>query len=446
MSLNLTRQLFRSKINTTAVLALILFISTLSLSGNNAFAQLACKIDQITDEFFDDSDQTTISGDGNLIAFRSEANLTGQNPDTNDEIFIYDVLRNAFTQATFTTNGNNSSPFLSYDGKYLVFESSGNVNGVPNNGNNQVFLHDLMTGTNTPITNATDGDSGNPIINGLNNQIALVSAANLTGDNTQNERQVFLYNIANETFQQITDADSFSGISELTNNFAGDKIAFRSEANLTGQNPNDFPQGFIYDRSSGILSQFTNVVLPNSSLQISDSAMDGSGDLIAFSASADPNGGSMNTTSGNRWLYLFDDTPPIELLTPGEPGLGSSAISGDGSCIAFTSEVDIVGENPQGGSQIYILQLETGAFTQITDFFPGDGNSPRDPRVNEDCTRISYHRQVEKDNNVGQVFVASCIDPNAARPIPTLSEWGMIAIAAFLGLAGLIAIRRKAAA
>lgn len=44
------------------------------------------------------------------------------------------------------------------------------------------------------------------------------------------------------------------------------------------------------------------------------------------------------------------------------------------------------------------------------------------------------------------VQIDSCVTGVVTRNIPTLSEWGMIAIAAFLGLAGLIAIRRKAAA
>lgn len=44
------------------------------------------------------------------------------------------------------------------------------------------------------------------------------------------------------------------------------------------------------------------------------------------------------------------------------------------------------------------------------------------------------------------IQIDSCVTGVVTRNIPTLSEWGMIAIAAFLGLAGLIAVRRKAAA
>ena len=42
--------------------------------------------------------------------------------------------------------------------------------------------------------------------------------------------------------------------------------------------------------------------------------------------------------------------------------------------------------------------------------------------------------------------VGICIDPSASRNVPSLSQWGLIALAGVLGLFSLIAIRRKAAA
>jgi len=421
-------------------LAVVLGFGIFTTQGANA--QLVCRVQQITDEPVDDSDQTTISGDGNLIAFRSEANFTGQNIDNNDEIFIYNVRKNEFTQATFSTGGSNGNPDISSDGKFIAFDSRADINGVPNNGSRQVFLHDVMTGTNTQITNG-DKNSDAPVINGLNNQIAFVSQADLTGDNLLNLTQIFLFNITNGTFQQIT--NSVFGITVFpSSNFEGNRVAFESSANLTGQNPapGAIREIFLYNRDTDSLTQITHNTAGSAS--VTDSSIDESGNLIALASSANPNGGGMSFPGGSQ-LYLFDGTSPIELVTEGqEPGLGVAAISGDGSCIAFTSNVDITGQNPQEGDQIFHVNLDTRIFTQLTNFQPGDGNPPRDPRPNGDCTRISYHRQVATGGpNVGQIFLATCLDPATARNIPTLSEWGLIAMAAVLGIVGLLVVRRR---
>ena len=44
------------------------------------------------------------------------------------------------------------------------------------------------------------------------------------------------------------------------------------------------------------------------------------------------------------------------------------------------------------------------------------------------------------------IIEACGLDPNNTRPIPTLSEWGLIVMAGILGIVGLLAIRRKRAA
>lgn len=44
------------------------------------------------------------------------------------------------------------------------------------------------------------------------------------------------------------------------------------------------------------------------------------------------------------------------------------------------------------------------------------------------------------------IIEACGLNPNITRPIPTLSEWGLIAMAGILGLVGVFVIRRKRAA
>ena len=81
----------------------------------------------------------------------------------------------------------------------------------------------------------------------------------------------------------------------------------------------------------------------------------------------------------------------IEQITDETSGISfGSSINADGTRIAFDSDADITGGNPEGNFEIYL---------------------------------------------------AVCFD--VPRPIPTLSEWGLIAMAAILGIVGFMVIRRR---
>lgn len=72
-------------------LTLLLFSSFLILNQNTEAQQLVCPIHaikQITDETTGDSRFSSINADGTRIAFQSDANINGGNPDGNDEIYL----------------------------------------------------------------------------------------------------------------------------------------------------------------------------------------------------------------------------------------------------------------------------------------------------------------------------------------------------------------------
>ena len=83
-------------------LTLLLFTSFLVLN-QNAEAQLefSCPmraIEQITDEQAGDSFKPSINADGTRIAFRSDANINGGNPEGNFEIYLFDTGTGIITQ------------------------------------------------------------------------------------------------------------------------------------------------------------------------------------------------------------------------------------------------------------------------------------------------------------------------------------------------------------
>jgi Tol biopolymer transport system component len=91
---------------------------------------------QITDSVASVSNgQVSLSGDGTRMAFTSTGNLLGTNADGNQEIFVFDVMDNLLTQMTSSVGFTNFSidPSISADGSTLAFISAANLTG-----NNQV--------------------------------------------------------------------------------------------------------------------------------------------------------------------------------------------------------------------------------------------------------------------------------------------------------------------
>jgi Tol biopolymer transport system component len=90
-------------------------------------------------------DQVSLSGDGSRLAFVSIANLLGTNADGNQEVFVFDLLDDVLTQITQTTGFGNFSanPALDRDGSTLAFVSAANLTGGNPAGRPQLFLMDL---------------------------------------------------------------------------------------------------------------------------------------------------------------------------------------------------------------------------------------------------------------------------------------------------------------
>ena len=167
------------------------------------------------------------------------------------------------------------------------------------------------------------------------------------------------------------------------------------------------------------------------------------GTRIAFESTANINGGN---PEGNGEIYLFDTaTGIITQITDETAGVVSAvpSINADGTRIAFRSKANFNGGNPEGNIEIYLFDTTTGIITQITDETVG---SSFNPSINADGTRIAF--QSSADINGGnpegniEIYLANCFDLDD-RVIPTLSEWGLIAMAGVLGIIGLLAIRRR---
>ncbi|GJM15699.1 MAG: hypothetical protein DHS20C13_10260 [Thermodesulfobacteriota bacterium] len=367
-------------------LTLLLFSSSLILNHTAEAQQLVCPsqfIEQITDETSGDSRETSINADGTRIAFRSNADINGGNPEGNQEIYLFDTTTGIFTQITDEASGNSRFPSINADGTRIAFESNADINGGNPEGNIEIYLFDTTTGIFTQITDEMAGVSRFPSINADGARIAFQSTANLNSGNPEGNQEIYLFNTTTGIISQIT--DEMAGASrEPSINADGTRIAFPSTANLNSGNPEGNGEIYLFDTTTGIFTQITD-----------------------------------ETAGDSRGL----------------------SINGDGNRIAFRSDADINEGNPEGNIEIYLFDTTTGITTQITDETLGDSTGPS---INGDGTRIAFRSTADinggNPEGNGEIYLAACIEP---ANVPTLSQWGLIAMAGLLGIVGFIVMRRR---
>lgn len=97
-----------------------------------------------------------ISADGSTIVFQSLNDHVSENGDGNVEIFSYDVASDTITQITHTAGVNNIEPSVNTDGTRIVFGSNSNITGQNGSGYNQVFLYDVPSNMFTQVSMANN--------------------------------------------------------------------------------------------------------------------------------------------------------------------------------------------------------------------------------------------------------------------------------------------------
>jgi fibronectin type III domain protein/WD40 repeat protein len=180
------------------------------------------------------SDYPSISGDGSFVAFYSAAtNLVAGdtnhceidgNPntvDTCEDIFVYDRQTGQTTFASVSSagvlsNGRSFEPSISYDGRYVAFESYSN-NLVPNdtNGAGDIFVLDRETGQTIRASVSSSGVQANgtsvqPSISTNGRYVVFTSySTNLVPNDTNGQPDLFMYNLW--TKQTVRVSQTFDG-------------------------------------------------------------------------------------------------------------------------------------------------------------------------------------------------------------------------------------------
>ena len=174
-------------------------------------------VDSSSNQANDDSAEASVSGNGRYVAFTSLAsNLVASDTNNTQDVFVRDTQNGTTSRISVSTSGtqsNNTSskPAISYDGRYVVFQSAAsNLVSGDTNGTYDVFERDIVNNTTTLVSASSSGTIGN----NSSQQAALSAdgrfvvfmsgASNLTSDSWQYAQEIFLKDMSNGAIKAVS--------------------------------------------------------------------------------------------------------------------------------------------------------------------------------------------------------------------------------------------------
>ena len=289
--------------------------------------------------------------DGRFVTFESpDAGLVADDRNHGSDVFVRDVVAGTTELISardpalpaLTPNGSSrpSALSLSANGRYLAFASEAdNLVVGDTNGCRDVFVRDLLLGTNVLVSVATngglaDGVSGDPAISADGRYVAFTSAAdNLVAGDTNNSQDVFMRDLQAGTTVLVSLNASGTGSGRGASyapvlSSDGRFVLFRSKATdlAAGSFTAGYENLFLRDLQTVTTYPLTHTYsgyagsLPN--------AMTPDGHFVVFC-------GPLST--GVSGIYVWDCWSAGRVYTNTLPTVGNLGISANGYRIAYSS-------------------------------------------------------------------------------------------------------------
>jgi len=212
------------------------------------------------------SDLASISADGSLVAFQSDAsNLVAGDTNNRTDVFVHDRTTGVTERISVDSSGaegndTSGAPAISGDGRFVAFESlATNLVAGDTNGQVDVFVHDRSTGTTERVSVATSGaqadqDCLDPSTSSDGNLVAFGSlSALLVGGDQNGQADVFVHDRTTGITERVS-VDSAGDEGDLGSlvpliSADGHTVAFYSLAtNLVPGDTNNYYDAFVHDR------------------------------------------------------------------------------------------------------------------------------------------------------------------------------------------------------
>lgn len=343
-----------------------------------------------------------ISDDGRYVAFASDAtNLVPADTNGAQDIFVHDAVTGTTTRVNVASDGTQGSgfggaylPAITGDGRYVTFTSwSPNLVPGDTNGQPDVFVHDMVLGTTTRVSIASDGAQGDDASGNVGQTGAAISAdgrfvafdssaTNLVPDDTNGGADVFVRDTVAGTTTRVsvntagTQGDLGSRDARMTRD--GRYVLFISFAtNLVPGDANGLADAFVHDRETGSTVRVT----VSSEREEADQAYPGLGGIsddgryVVFSSPASTLLLAGSDTNGRADTFVRDlvagvttrvNHGPADAQSVGDLVALVTCISGDGRVVAFSSRAgDLDPPDVNGSSDIHV-RAATPELHQLT--------------------------------------------------------------------------------
>lgn len=223
----------------------VVFVSTQDLVGTNpgnAYNIFRATVDgstitQVTNSTTGFVRQVKISGDGSVIVFTTDSDLTGGNPLNDLQVFSMNADGTNIAQVTIGATFAEKIAF-SDDEQRIAWQGLRDPFGTNADGSREIFAINI-DGTNHMQLTMSAGDSWDPRISDDGSRIAFGSRAAFPPEvNADGEYEVYVVNGDGTGMVRITDSDRESGTSEggalasfdISGN--GQWVVFTSEGDL----------------------------------------------------------------------------------------------------------------------------------------------------------------------------------------------------------------------
>jgi Tol biopolymer transport system component len=335
-----------------------------------------------------------ISGDGQVVAFTSEAsNLVPDDTNGYSDVFAHHLATGQTTRVSVTSEGLESPyggqfPSISDNGRFVAFEASDGLVPGDDKNSQDIYVHDLETGVTEWVSSGLEArenaDSDEAVISGNGRYVSFRSGLNLPPSDIDGETDLFVYDRETGVTEGVT--PSRPGDEERT--YVGDPHDISADGRFVAFVSTDgggHGEVLVYDRLSGSLER---VSVPSDG---------GDANSESYTPTISADGRHVGFQSSATNLIAGEETPGASVFVHDRlrgttswvaEGHGEPDISANGQLLAFSSASStLVSGDTNDAVDVFVFDLRMLDHTPpLIEFLGNHGSYTVDEMIEIQCT------------------------------------------------------------